>query len=269
MIVYCTGCSHTEGVGLADNVFFIDEYPGEVHSSRLDNVSWTNRRSELLAKNTFLFETLRQENLKRSWPSHLSAFIGNKVINGGVGGASIQSLSMSLMYDINEMIKEDETPGAVVVCLPTIHRIPLLNKNPIKGYNTLAFKNVLPCFLQNVFKGYERYCQGYFESHSDEEILTFYLYHCVAIKNFVKATVGVNPIFLKSYEFKEWEYIVESSNIYLLKSYWENLNFTDLMKQKALSSFVNESQLLLPDGHFPEYVHKDFASYINSKFFNN
>ena len=266
MIIYCTGCSHTEGVGLADNIIFPDEYPGEVQESKLNNVAWTNKRSNLISKNPFLFEKLRQENMKKAWPSHLSSITGYKVINAGVGGASVLSIAMTMSYDLHELASKGQTPNKVFVALPTISRIPILNKHPIQGYHTLAFKNVLPSFIDNVFEGYERYAKGYFESHSDEEMLTFYLYHCVSIKHIVLSITGTEPIFVKTYEFNEWNDIVKESNIYLLKQYWEMLNFDALQSQKSLSQFLDSSRVLLPDGHFKEYVHKDFANYLKQTF---
>ena len=266
MIIYCTGCSHTEGVGLADNIIFPNDFPGEVHESKLNNVAWTNKRSELLLNSPFLFEQLRQENLKRAWPAYLSKITGHEVINGGVGGASILSIAMSLAYDLDELTEKKSTPDKVFVALPTISRIPILNKNPIPGYHTLAFKNVLPSFVGNVFKGYENYAKGYFESHSDEEMLTFYLYHCISIKHTVASITGSNPIFVKTYEFDDWKDIVSNSKIYLLKKYWDMLNFDSLSNQKSLNQFLDSSRVLLPDGHFKEYVHESFADYVNKTF---
>lgn len=265
MTIYCIGCSHTEGTGLADYKFFQNDYPGEISLEQLDSVTWTNKRSKILFQNPVLFEMLRQENLKKAWPAHLSNFTGKKVINAGVGGASISSMSMSLLYDLDNLSKEQIEIDKVIVALPTVARLPLINKEPFEGYHTLAFKNVLPSFLDNVKNEYRNYCKGFFESHSDEEMLTFYFYHCLSIKNTVKTLTGKDPIFVATYDFTEWRDTISNSKIYLLHKYWEMLDFDRILDQQSFYSFSKNSKLL-PDGHFPEQVHKEFAKYIKDTF---
>lgn len=268
MIIYCTGCSHTEGAGLADQYIFPDKFPGDIHRSSY-SVDWTNQRTGLLKQDPMLFEKLRQENLKRAWPAKLAEIKKCNVVNGGVGGASIVSIAMSLIHDLEQLIKDNQTPDIVLIGLPSVARIPILNKHPIKDYMPLAFKNVLPSFINSVSGDYKTYCESMLSSHSDEELLTFYLYHCIAIKNTVKVMTGKDPIFVKTVNSSGWETIVEKSNIFLLKQYWKSLNFSSFIAQKGLADFVDDTQMVLPDGHFKEYVHKSFAEYIATELLND
>lgn len=268
MIIYCTGCSHTEGAGLADAYIFPDDFPGDIRRNINGGVEWTNKRTSLLKQDPLLYEKLRQENLKRSWPAKLADLTNNKVINGGVGGASVTSMSMSLIHDLELMVKENQTPDLVLIALPSVARIPILNKNPIKDYMPLAFKNVLPSFIDNVSGDYKTYCQALLSSHSDEELLTFYLYHCISMKHTVKAITGKYPIFVKTVNSSGWEELVENSNIFLLKQYWNSLEFNKFVNLRGLETFLDETQMVLPDGHFKEYVHQAFAEYIAKELLN-
>jgi hypothetical protein len=263
MLIYCAGCSQTEGSGLADAVVFPNEYPGDVDINKLSRVSWTNTRSSLLSKDPFLFEKLRQENLKRAWPAHLERITGHTVINGAVGGASIQSMSMTLIHDIEKLIQSGQVPNEVIIGITSIERISLLNLYPINDYTTLAFKNVMPSFVSNIEKRYARYCEEYWTSHSDEEMLTFYLYHCVMMQNYVISKIGKPPIFVKTVLTHDWESIVTTSNIFLLKEYWNLLNFKDFVQSKGLEEFAEPPNIVLPDGHFKENAHERFAKYIS------
>lgn len=269
MIIYCTGCSHTEGAGLADHYIFPDNFPGDIRRDSSYGVDWTNKRTALLKQDPLLYEKLRQENLKRSWPAKLATVTKNKVINGGVGGASVTSISMSLIHDLELLARENQTPDLVLIGLPSVARIPILNRNPIKDYMPLAFKNVLPSYIDSVSGDYKHYCQALLASHSDEELLTFYLYHCIAMKNTVKAMTGKDPIFVKTVDSSGWEELVENSNIFLLKQYWNSLDFSKFVKQHGLETFLDETRMVLPDGHFKEYVHQAFAEYIAKELLND
>ena len=262
MLIYCAGCSQTEGSGLADAVVFPNDYPGEVDINKLDKVAWTNTRSNLLLKDPFLFERLRQENLKRAWPAQLERITGHTVINGAVGGASIQSMAMTLVHDLENLIHSNQIPNEVIIGTTSIERIPLLNLYPISNYTTLAFKNVMPSFLSNIEKRYARYCEEYWTSHADEEMLTFYLYHCVMMKNYVISKIGKPPIFVKTVLTYDWEKIVNNSNVFLLKEYWNLLNFKDLIQEKSIGEFAVPHNIVLPDGHFKEDAHIKFAEYV-------
>jgi hypothetical protein len=267
MLIYCTGDSYTEGSGLADAVMFPDDFPGLIDNANPDSASksiWTNKRSSLIARDAFVFEKLRQENLKRAWPSQLANITGHKVINGGVGGATMQSMAMTLIHDIESIISQNNTIDKVFISLTGIERIPILNTYPIKDYIPLAFNHALhPKFLGHVGVKYHGYCNGFWESHSPEEMLTFYLYHCINMKNYVLYKTGITPMFLQS-KPNAWEEIVQQSHIFLLKEYWEMLEFNKLNSYKSLSDFSDSVRL--PDGHFREESHKAFATYIGDEF---
>jgi hypothetical protein len=113
---------------------------------------------------------------------------------------------------------------------------------------------------------YQTYCRSFYSSHSDEEILTFYLSQCVALKSIVKNITGKDPIFTNIFSIAKWKSIVDESNIFLLKHYWEMLKFDNILEQKNMESFLNDDQLMLPCGHFKETVHEDFAKYIKTTF---
>ncbi len=266
MTIYCIGCSHTEGSGLADYKFFQNDYPGEMISNQDEAIKWTYIRNKLLTQTPFLFEKLRQENLKKAWPAKLEKITNCEVINGAYGGAGITSLLMTTLYDLDMLSREGKQTKLVIVALPSMHRVPLVNRYPIKGYNPLAFKNIFPSMVDTAPEEYKEYCKSFYSSHSEEEILTFYLSQCLALKNVVKNITGKNPIFVNIFSIRKWKSIVDESNIFLLKHYWKMLEFDSILEQRTMESFLKDDQLMLPCGHFKEDVHEAFADYINSTF---
>jgi len=268
MLIYCTGDSHTEGAGLYDKIAFPDDYPGDI--SVTDSIMpWSKRRAELCGANPLIFEKIRQENLKRSWAGKISDITGHTVVNGGIGGASILSMSMNLVYDIERLIKEGRTPDCVIIGLTTDARIPIINTHPIHGYTPTSITNAVPNNSLYIPKKFNNYCNEYWASHTDEEMLTFYLYHCVSMKNYVYARTGKYPIFANTIRVQKWKSIEQNTLIFLLKEYWNMLDMDNILSRRSLESFSDPMGIVLADGHFKENAHEGFAKYIADTYLND
>jgi hypothetical protein len=263
-MIYCTGDSFTDGTGLADKILFV-EYPGDIKETD-SIVPWSMKRMELFSSQILLFEQSRQENLKLAWPSKLGKLANNPIVNGAVSGASIDSISMGMIHDIEKLKKQSQTPTHVFIGLTGVGRIPIINTHPIDGFVPSAVTNAMCGHSTYVPSKYNSYCNGYWQSHSDAEMLTFYLYHCVCMKNYVYATTGNYPVFLVTNKtVDQWKQWVTDSSIFLLKEYWELLDMDSVLAEPSLWSF-NTDKIFLADGHYPEQAHDKFAEYLYNKY---
>lgn len=268
MLIYCTGDSFTDGTGLSDSRLF-EEYPGDIIAGE-SNIPWSKKRSEIFSSNILLFEKSRQENLKLAWPAKIAELTNYEVINGAVSGASIVSISMGLMHDIEKLVAQGKTPNKVFIGLTSCERVPIINTHPIENFMPSAITNAIPNHASYVPEKYKSYCDQYWMSHTDEEMLTFYMYHCVCMHNYVYAKTGTYPVFLNtSRGIINWHLWVKNSSIFLLKEYWKILNADRILEQHSLEGFNSPKNTVLADGHYKESAHLGFAQHLVKEYLDD
>jgi len=125
---------------------------------------------------------------------------------------------------------------------------------------------ILPAWV-HIDKGrYVNYAKEFWKSHSDEEMLVFYFYQCLAIKNYVQARLGKDPIFLNTcVNWYRNHDMAEASVLPILKHVWNLLDIKYVNSNPELGYF---SDGFVADGHYTETAHIGFAKYIAQKYLN-
>ena len=263
-MIYTNGDSFTEGLGLSD-YSVIAEYPGHFKYLKTDpewsdpkynamKLEWVTLRSNIL-KDAILSLKYKKENASKAWPSRLADILKTDVINSAVGGASIFEIASKTLYDLNQLVNVQKIiPDRVLIGLTSNSRLSFIGQQ-VKSYAVYQ--------LEDIPKKYQNYAKEYWGSHTDEEILTMYLYHCLTIKNTVKTLTGKDPVFLNtSFNFFQNKSIVDQSKIILLKDYWNQLGFDLVSDQPSIMDFATDEYQWTPCGHVTEEVHKKYAKHI-------
>jgi hypothetical protein len=275
MFLYFGGCSYTEGSGLADHEIFPDIYPGNYSDYKLaENIrdSWVDTRFDIIKKDNELFNNLTIKNNNKAYPAKIGKLLNANVMNGGIGGNSIFGILVKTIHDLTELIKTNNIPDHVFIGLTTTGRIPIINTNTLAKENNPRnwIHTLTASHLVKAGEKFEKYAQEYWKSHTDEQMLTTYLYYCFSIKNYVKNITGKDPIFL-NVAFGHGSYLTAAnSNLPILKEIWNLLEFNKLSHHQNLTSFATHSiNRYVADGHWNEDAHDNFANHVVEKFLTN
>jgi len=263
MLIYVNGDSHTAGVGLGDEHLF-PEYPG--HQQKFDwNIlsHWSTLRTTLIRERK-LEDISTHENYKRCWATQLGVILNAEIVNEAVGGSSGFAILTRTIHDIENLIKKNKIPDEVIIGITTPERIAILNKDPSSLNDSFWVYTAHPNYIDSLDIAYRNYAKEFWKSHNDEELLTFFLYECLHIKNYVNSKIGKDPIFLNtSNVFYRYSNIVENTKIQLLKEVWGLLDFDSVHKQKSFSDIARgRGAEVTACGHYLETSHKDYATYI-------
>lgn len=259
MLIYANGDSLTEGVGLSDHIVF-PEYPGnrQLHVKVTD---WPVVRDDL-SRQRGLVDYLRNENKKRSWPTYLGKILDADVINEAIGGSSIFGILTRTIHDLEQLTIQGRIPDYVLIGLTSKERIPIINRMPDKNNDDRWTYTAHPRYFDHLDPTYRKYAKEYWRTLNDEELLIFFLYHCLHIKNYVKNKIGKDPIFLDTIDFfPKHKNIIENTESPLLKEVWGLLNFNEISSQISFTN-INTFSVTTACGHWIEDVHKVYATYI-------
>jgi hypothetical protein len=271
MFLYFGGCSYTEGSGLADHEIFPDIYPGNYgnyKSGESITPKWRDTRFSLVRTNKELSDKLLASNNNRAYPAHIAKLLNAKVMNSGIGGNSIFGILVKTVHDLTELAKTNNIPDHVFIGLTSIQRIALVNLFPFEDDSRRWTQTLVPSHIHTA-GNFEKYATEYWRTHTDDQMLTSYLYYCFSIKNYVKNITGKDPIFLNT-GFHQFDKIMNNTNLSVLKEVWNLLEFNKLLQQKNLGEFgTNDENRYVADGHLSEEAHVKFASHIVEKFLTN
>jgi hypothetical protein len=267
MFLYFGGCSYTEGQGLADYAMFPNDYPGD-YATLEDALKsgWVDARQKLLGHDKIIRYKLIEENNNRAYPAHLGKIINARVLNHGVAGNSMFGIMVRTIHGLNELVKANDVPDQVFIGLTTIERIPVLNIETDPEDRRWTF-TLTPSHIKAGDK-FEKYAREYWMVHTDEQLLTTYLYHCLSIKNYVKLVTGKDPIFLDTASFRNNYYeIVKNTRMPQLKEVSELLDLDNIFNHTSLGSFARNDVRFVADGHWTEHAHVQFANHLAETFF--
>lgn len=262
MIIYVNGDSFTDGSGLGDHVVF-ENFPGNMIDRSLPT-RWGTTRSKILSSHPELRTLSKIENRKRVWATQLKNYINAEIINEAVGGSGIFSILTRTIHDVTNLVRNDKIPDLVLIGLTTCTRIPIINTNPNPNNSddSAWIHTALPTWNSQIDSRYRKYIDATWESHTDEELLLFFLYQCLHIKHYIKSITNKDPIFLNTtYMMDEYKKLVESSNIILLKEVWELLEFSKVSDQISIYE-LSKDLPFLPCGHVTELAHAKYAKYV-------
>jgi len=266
MIIYINGDSFTAGDGLGDHAIF-PTFPGTLGLG--DNPrTWASWRDTLLTTDKELADLSIAENKKRSWAAQLANHTTATIINNAVGGSSMFGIYSRTVSDITSLIKNNIVPDVVLIGLTSDERVSFINRNPMPDNNRFWVHVVVPACINHVGTTHRKYAKSFWESHSDEELLTLFLYTCFNIKTYVNSVINKDPIFINtSHRLEMYEKIVNESNIFLLKELWELLRFDTVAMHPSIQH-MNGTRPILPCGHVEASVHVEFAKYIYENILN-
>ena len=267
MFLYFGGCSFTEGSGLSDHDIFPDAYPGNFKVVEdAYKTGWVHTRQKFLDADKVLRFKLLESNNNRAYPAHLGKILNARVVNHGVAGSSMFGIMVRTIHGLTELIKANDIPDQVFIGLTSIERIPMINNDTNPEDRRWTY-SIVPSFVKEEDK-FAKYAKEFWMLHTDEQLLTMYLYNCLSIKNFVKNVTGKDPIFLNTCAFWSKYYeLYRYSRLPILKEVWELLDFDETFKHNALSSFANKDPRFVADGHWTEYAHVQFARHLAETFF--
>ena len=261
MLIYVNGDSQTDGIGLGDATVF-PEYPGNSLHIDWDVINpWVSLRAHLIESRN-LADTLKQENRKRCWATHLGKLADAEVVNEAVGGSTMFGILTRTIHDIDNLIKQNKIPDLVIIGLTTEERIPIINDRPNIHDDSDWIHTLHPMSIDHTDPIHQKYAKEYWTSQTDEAMLIFFLYKCLHIKHYVNAKLGIDPIFLNTspYFYTNFK-IINYTKIHLLREVWDSLKFSAVHEQK---SFFN---VAVQDGftacaHFAEPGHIKYAKYV-------
>jgi len=261
MLIYVNGDSQTDGIGLGDSSVF-PEYPGNMMNINWDIINpWASLRAHL-TESRDLADTLKQENRKRCWATHLGNLYSAEVINEAVGGSTMFGILTRTIHDIDNLIKKNKIPDLVLIGLTTEERIPIINDRPNIHDDSDWIHTLHPMSIDHADPVHQKYAKEYWISNTDEAILTFFLYQCLHIKHYVNAKLGIDPIFLHTspYFYKNFK-IINYTNIHLLREAWDLLKFNDVHEQKSFFNVAHQDGFTAC-AHFVEPGHIRYAKYV-------
>lgn len=267
MLIYFNGDSFTDGVGLGDAVVFPEHYPGNWPSyNKVAGKEWPPLRIHLTKENN-LDQVLRFENRKRCWATHLGKYLDAEIINEAVGGSSMLGILTRTIHDLETLVKSNRIPDQVIIGLTSIERVPLINPNPALAEDDYWLHTAHPAHLAHLNPTYKKYVTEYWKSHSDAEMLTFFVYQCMHLHHYVKLVTGKPPLFLNtSNTFHLCPGFVDEAKLPLLTEAWQLLDFDDVAERKSLSNIAQHTQYT-SCGHFTEEGNIAYAKYVAKEFF--
>lgn len=266
MIIYTNGDSFTDGVGLGDATIF-PEYPGDQPTFNLNTcLAWSKARN-MLVKDRNLTEKLHIEDRKYCWPTCLGKLVGAEIINNAVGGSNIFSILARTIHDLEKLEKENKLPDYVIIGLTSEERIPIISDNKLGTIRNWVH-TAHPNHIDVLSKQYQNYAKEFWKSHSDDEMLIFFLYECLHLKHYVNYKTGKDPIFLNtSNVFCNYSDIVKNTQLPLLEEVWNLLDFETLSHRP---SFVTIGKPLgnTACGHWTKKANIKFAKFIAKTYLN-
>lgn len=260
MLIYVNGDSFTDGVGIADSELF-PEYPGHYRSYDELPRTWPAVRDDLVNSRN-MREQLRMENRARCWATHLGKLLNAKVINEAVGGSSMFAILTRTVHDLEELAKNNQIPDYVIIGLTSEERVPIINTTPPIQNDDYWIQTGHPSHINSLNSKYKKYAIEYWNSHSDEEMLLFFLYECLHLKNYVKLKTGKDPVFLNTSNGSgRYKNIINKTRIHLLKEAWDLAEFDNVANQ---SKFLDIAQKhgITACGHFLHEANIEYAEYI-------
>jgi hypothetical protein len=180
-----------------------------------------------------------------------------------VGGSSMFGILSRTIHDIENLIKEDNRPDMVIIGLTSEERLPIINVNPMLHDDGHWVYTAHPGHIDHLSKTYQNYAKEYWMSHTDAEMLTFFLYECLHLKNYVNSRLGYDPIFLNtSNVFYKYNEIIKDTKIVLLKEVWEMLDFGSIHTDQKSLMDIAKLDGLTACGHFVESGCIKYAKYV-------
>lgn len=268
MLLYFNGDSHTEGAGISDKLI-VPGYPEEIAESTMESrLAWLDKRNEFFENNEAQYLRYLEENKKRSFSGQLGRMLNAEIYNSGLGGSSIFSIYARTVSDLYKFSKTSRIPDLFFIGLTTTSRVPIIN-DPSNDDERRWIDTGLPFWVERLQPAHKEYATHFWKSHSDEDMLTFYLYYCLSIKSAIKSIVNRETIFLNT--SNEWYHLVDifkNTNSHMVRQTWELLNFDDIMdSEHSLEHFGIENGYVAC-GHFNEQGHIKYAEHIAKKYFN-
>lgn len=275
MFLYFNGDSHTEGAGLTDHIF-VPGCPADslTQPTPKNKLEWLNIRYEIFIKNPKLASLVSEENKKFSYTGRLGKILNAEVWNNAMGGSSIFGTYTRTVRDLQKFSETGNIPNFFFIGLTTLDRIPLINK-PEYQDERKWITSIMPWMLSGYKdktqsqEKYQEYARYYWASHTDEDMLTFYLYHCLSIKNAIKSMVGKDTIFLNTSD--QWEYTVElvkNTKSIIIKELWDILKFDEISHREHSLSHFGLQHGFAPCGHYTQNGHIEYAKHLAKKYFN-
>ena len=273
MFLYFNGDSHTEGAGLSDCDFFPDEYPGnfisDINNFKPIDRTWSEWLYSYGSKNKHIWGKLRNANMQLGYPAQLQKLLGCEIYNNAVGGSGMFSIMSRTMHDLEVLAKKNKIPDQVFIGLTTIERIGIPSEEKFLDDATKWVHTALPITAHNLTDKWRNYAESHWTSHTDEQLLIFFLYQCAAIKYAVKSITGRDPIFLNT--AIRWDHnhsIVRDSDNGMLRYVWASLGFDSIRDQ------ISFDQIGFPlgqvaDGHFCREAHIEYANYLAQTYFHH
>lgn len=263
MLIYVNGDSFVAGAGLADHKLFA-ECPSQIPVGEFRDSNWPNTRYNL-SKKRQLIEVLDNTNREMAWPSHLQRILGNRVLNSAMPGSSIHGIVQRTIYDIEKLIYKNQIPDYVLIGITGIDRVMLVNTDPQPDPKEWI-QSALPNRYKNTSELKQKYLLAYWQAHTDEELLIFFLRECLFLKSYINSKIGKDPIFLNtSGIWKPILEIVKHTKLDILTSLWNMLNFNSVFVYKALGDYGNKYPKCA-DGHWSEPAHIEYAHYVAETF---
>ena len=267
MLIYANGDSFTAGVGINDYLMFPNDYPGNNRAGETYNpnlqAAWSRKRLNLINELN-CHDELDTKNRERAYPSHVRNMLGaTQVINGAQGGSSMFGIYYRTVHDITKLLDQGTAPGLTIIGLTAPERLYCFEREQAKENDYQSWViNIMPNTIKNSESRYKKYAQEYWNSHNDEELLTTFLYQCLAIKSFVKSTTGKFPLFLNtSSVFYRYTDLIQESKLPILQEIWKILNF-DVVVNKHAFYYFGKTNLITACGHYEEKTHFQYAKYI-------
>lgn len=274
MIIYTNGDSFTAGDGLIS--VFWDTYPGNISNNNTladqeRSRKWASTKATEFSRDRHTvkseFKLYKEQNKQRAWPAKLGQLLDVQVINNALGGSGIVSIGMNTMQDLISLSNEGVIPDQVIIGLTGMARLSLVDDKAWWDEQKWMI-TAHPGHQEEIPDRYLEYANNFWRSHSDDEIMLFFLYNCLSIRNFVKVHIGKFPIFVKTInEFDHWNSIVNNSNIPMVKKLWQLLEFDQLVHEPSIFT-VKPVTEKLACGHLLEDSHDAFSKYLKERYFN-
>jgi hypothetical protein len=274
MFLYFNGDSQTLGTGVADHLFF-ENYPGHFHDLDKNKQlagNWVRSREEYINKTGGdLRKKLDLENSQRAWPGQLGNILNAEVHNNAVGGSCIFSIYTRTVRDLEKFIRVNKIPDYVFIGLTTIERISMIYQDEynLDRDNERSWVSTIMPFSVGIWdRKFQNYAYSHWDCHTDEDLLIFYLYQCLSIKNAVKSVIDREVIFVNTVnQWDTYTSIVKSTNSIMLKEIWAKLDFDSISPREYSLAHFGCEHGFVADGHFTEKGHREFAKFMASKYF--
>ena len=269
-LFYFNGDSYTAGVGLGDFLFYtnypgdmLTKYPNSEIVKKWHAVCYSNQ-NERYNENPEFYQKLNESNMNLSYPNQIGKLLDAEVINNAYGGSSIFGIFVRTVHDLQKLSNQNKIPDSVIIGLTAYERLTKILECFSSDSNTWT-RGIMTNWVQDdplISSSYKNYANTYWSSHSDEEMLIFFLYQCLSLKHYVKNLTGKYPIFLDTMMNKShMTNIVKNTRNCMLTEVWNILNFDEIDNQLGILSF-GEKYGYVADGHVNAKSHVEYAKYV-------